>query len=79
MYPYGLKEDLIVRLGLNVSEKVILATGDTSAPYKLSEILLECEAIFDEPHATSISEINVYWNKVDSVHQGNINPLSNTL
>ena len=79
MYPYGLKKDLIVRLGLNVSEKVILATGDTSAPHKLSEILLECDAIFDEPYATSISEINVYWNNVDSVYQGNINPLSNTL
>ena len=31
VYPYGLKEDLIVRLELNSSEKVILCTGDTSA------------------------------------------------
>ena len=31
VYPYGLKEDLIVRLGLNSSEKVILCTGDTVA------------------------------------------------
>ena len=29
VYPYGLKEDLIVRLELNSSEKVILCTGDT--------------------------------------------------
>ena len=29
VYPYGLKEDLIVRLELNLSEKVILCTGDT--------------------------------------------------
>ena len=29
MYPYGLKEDLIVRIELNLSEKVILCTGDT--------------------------------------------------
>ena len=29
VYPYGLKEDLIVRLELNFSEKVILCTGDT--------------------------------------------------
>ena len=35
VYPYGLKEDLIVRLELNSSEKVILCTGDTSATYKL--------------------------------------------
>ena len=31
VYPYGLKEDLIVRLELNSSEKVLLCTGDTSA------------------------------------------------
>ena len=29
VYPYGPKEDLIVRLELNSSEKVILSTGDT--------------------------------------------------
>ena len=49
VYPYGLKEDLIVRLELNSSEKVILCTGDTSATYKLSDILLENDAIFDKP------------------------------
>ena len=52
--PYGLKEDLIVRLGLNSSEKVLLCTGDTSATYKLSDISLEYDAIFDEPYATGI-------------------------
>ena len=31
VYPYGLKEDLIVRLELNSSEKVILCTADTNA------------------------------------------------
>ena len=31
VYPCGLKEDLIVRLELNSSEKVILCTGDTVA------------------------------------------------
>ena len=41
VYPYGLKEDLIVRLDLNLSEKVILCTGDTSAIYRLSDISLE--------------------------------------
>ena len=57
VYPYGLKEDLIVRLELNSSEKVILCTGDTSATYKLSDILLEYDAIFDEPYATTIGEM----------------------
>ena len=58
MYPYGLKEDLIVRLELNFSsEKVVLRTGDTSATYKLSDILLEYDPIFDETYATSIGEM----------------------
>ena len=34
VYPYGLKEDLIVRLELNSSEKVILCPGDTNAAYR---------------------------------------------
>ena len=38
VYPYGLKEDLIVRLELNSPGKVILCTGDTAATYKLSDI-----------------------------------------
>ena len=72
MYPYGLKEDLIVRLELNPSEKVILCTGDTSATYKLSDISLEYDAIFDEPYATTISEMyngttSVPYTKVTSI------------
>ena len=51
VYQYGLKEDLIVRLELNFSEKVILCIGDNSATYKLSEISLEHDEIFDEPYA----------------------------
>ena len=31
VYPYDLKEDLIVRLELNSSKRVILCTGDTTA------------------------------------------------
>ena len=57
MYPYGLQEDVIVRLELNSSEKVLLCTGDTSATYMLSDILLEYDAIFDEPYVTGIDEM----------------------
>ena len=57
VYPYGLKEDLIVRLEFNSSEKVILCTGDTSATYKLSDISLEYDIIFDQPYATAIDEM----------------------
>ena len=41
VYPYGLKEDLIVKLELNSSEKIVFCTRNTSAIYKLSDILLE--------------------------------------
>ena len=73
VYPYGLKEDLIVRLELNSSEKVILCTGDTSATYKLSDISLEYDAIFDKPYATSIGEMyagttSTPYTKVTSIH-----------
>ena len=56
-YPYGLREDLIERIELNSSEKVVLCNGDTSATYKLSDILLEYDAIFDEPHAMVIDQM----------------------
>ena len=73
VYPYGLKEDLIVRLELNSSEKVILCTGDTSATQKLSDISLEYDTIFDEPYATSIDEMltritSIPYTKVTSIH-----------
>ena len=45
VYPYELKEDLIVRLELNSSVKVTLCCGDTSTTYKLSDISLEYDAI----------------------------------
>ena len=50
VYPYGLKEYLIVRLELYFSEKVILLSGDTAATYKLSDLSLEYDTIFDEPY-----------------------------
>ena len=73
MYPYGLKEYFIVRLELNSSEKVILCTGDTSSTYKLSDISLEYDAIFDEPYATIIGEMytgtmSIPYTKVTSIH-----------
>ena len=72
VYPNGLKEKLIVRLELNSSEKVILCTGDTSAKYKLSDISLEYDAIFDEPYATAMSEMHpgtsIPYTKVASIH-----------
>ena len=73
MYPYGFKEDLIVRFKLHFSEKVILCTEDTSATFKLSDISLEYDAIFDEPYATTIGEMytqttSTSYTKVTLIH-----------
>ena len=73
VYPYGLKERLIVRFELNSSEKVILSTGDTSSKYKLSDISLEHDAIFEEAYATTIGEMyagttSIPYTKVTSIH-----------
>ena len=73
VYPYGLKEYLIVRLEFNSLEKVILCTGNTSATYKLSDISLEYDAIFDEPYATTIGETyagttSIPYTKVTSIY-----------
>ena len=58
---------------MNSSEKVILCTGDTNATYKLSDISLEYDAIFDEPYATSIGEMytgttSILYTKVTPIH-----------
>ena len=73
VYPYGLKEDFIVRPELNSSEEVILCTEDTSATYKLSDISLEYDVIFEEPYATTIGLMytgltSVPYTKVTSIH-----------
>ena len=72
MYPYELKKDFTVRLELNSSEKVILCTGDTNATCKLLDISLECDAIFDEPYATTIDDLydgtSIPHTKVTSIH-----------
>ena len=46
-YPYGLREDLIARLELNSAKKILLASGDPEATYKISDIGLEYDAIFN--------------------------------
>ena len=73
VYSYGLKEDLIVRLVLNSSEKVVLCTGDTNATYKLSDVLLKFDVIFDEPYTTTVGEMytgttSIPYTKVTSIH-----------
>ena len=80
VYSYGLKEDLIVKLELN---KVILCAGDNSAAYKLSDISLEYDAIFDEPYATSIGEMytgttSILYTKVTSIHYQALSKKDNT-
>ena len=73
VYPYQLKEGLIVRLELNSSEKIILRSGDIEATYKISDISVECDAIFEERYATKIGGLNagttsIPYFKVASIH-----------
>ena len=73
VFPFGPKEDLIVRLELNSTEKIILCTGDTAATYKLSNVSLEYDAIFDEPYDKTIGEMysgttSIPCTKVTSIH-----------
>ena len=71
-YPYGLREDLIARLELNSAEKILLASGDTAATYKISDIALEYDAIFDLNYAAMFenlySETSIPYTKVTAVH-----------
>ena len=72
-YPYGLREDLIARLELNSAEKILLASGDTAATYKISDIALEYDAIFDLDYATMFEtlyrgETSIPYTKVTAVH-----------
>ena len=73
VHRYSVKEDLIVKLELNSSEKVILCTRDTNATYKLSDISLEYDAVFDKSYATSIGEVytgttSIPYKRVTSIH-----------
>ena len=52
---------------------MILCTGDTNALYKISDIILEYDAIFDNPYATIIREtyireVSIPYAKVTSIH-----------
>ena len=71
-YPYGLREDLIARLELNSAEKILLASGDIAATYKISDIALEYDAIFDLDYAAIFenlySETSIPYTKVTAVH-----------
>ena len=71
-YPYGLREALIARLELNSAEKIPLASGETAAIYKISDIALEYDAIFDLDYAAMFeylySETSIPYTKVIVVH-----------
>ena len=72
VYPSGLKENVTEKIELNSLQKVILCTGDTSPTYKLLDILLEYDIIYDIPYATSIGEMyvktSIPYTKVTLIH-----------
>ena len=73
VYPSGFEEDLAIMIELNSAKEVILCAGDTNAIYKISDINLEYDGIFDISYATSIREIyggrlSILYTKVISSH-----------
>ena len=59
VHPYGLKEDLAITIELNSTKEGILCTGDTNAVYKISDIILEYDATFDDLYATCIGKMYI--------------------
>ena len=55
VYPYGLKERLVIRIELNSAENVLFCTRDT----KVFRHFLEYDAIFDDPYVISIGEMYI--------------------
>ena len=52
---------------------MILCTGDTNAIYKISDIILKYDAIFDDPYVTSIRQtytrgMSILYTRVTSIH-----------
>ena len=79
-YHYEVKEDLIVRLELISSQKVVLCHGDTAATYMLSGICLENVAMFVKCFAATLGELWVVcWTYVDPLHEGNADLLPGTI
>ena len=72
-YPYGLREALIARLELNSAEKILSASDDIAATYKISDIALEYDAIFDLDYAAMFQNLysettSIPYTKVTEVH-----------
>ena len=83
VYPYGLDEKLVVRLTLNSAENIILASGDTSAKYSISDIALEYDTIIDKDYGDSMYEayrlgISIPYNKITCVHYQLLNKTQKT-
>ena len=73
VYPSGFEEDLTITIELNSAKEMILCTGETNAIYKISDINLEYDGIFDISYATSIREIysgrlSIPYTKLTSIH-----------
>ena len=73
IYPSGCEEDLTIKIELNSAKEVVLCTGDTNTIYKISDINLEYDGIFDISYPTSIREIysgrlSILYTKVISIH-----------
>ena len=55
-HPFSLAVDMVVRITLAPASKVLLATGEPDATYKLTDICLEFDKIIDMELASSIRQ-----------------------
>ena len=66
-------DNLIVRLEINYSEKLVLCSSDTAATYKVSDISVDYIGKFDERYAAMIGELyagtaSIPYSQVKSIH-----------
>ena len=57
VYPYRLKKTCMQSLNQILLKLVILCSANTAATYKLADISLEQDAIFDKRYAITIDEL----------------------
>ena len=69
LHPFGIDTDIHIHITLASASKVLLATGDPDATYKITDICLEFDKIIDKNLASSIKQEydNGYYIPFDKV------------
>ena len=73
LHPFSLSEDIVTRITLADANKVVLATGDADATYKISDICLEFDKVIDIELASNIRQnyelgYDIPFDKITRIH-----------